>query len=214
MFDDFGKTLPMISLAAFALFSIFNIGYFWNIGIHFLGIVDLSNLVYSFGLALTFLFIFVQVAALVMPRDESKTSLSITALIGGAIVIYATFGERSAFGNEVIQNVILLFGMAISASGLGGWWWIRYKQGSSTIGFFAPLTIVVFGTVFQAGIFTDALEMIDRKTYSVITTTGSINDARILRSSSVGFIISADRKIIFLPHSQIKELRANAQIPE
>jgi hypothetical protein len=57
MLDNISKATPAITLIAVAAFSIFNIGYFWKVGIHFLGVLDFSNLVYTFGLSMTFLFI-------------------------------------------------------------------------------------------------------------------------------------------------------------
>lgn len=39
--------LPAITGAALFVLSIFNIGYFSKIGLHFIGVMDLTNLVYS-----------------------------------------------------------------------------------------------------------------------------------------------------------------------
>lgn len=50
-----------LSLAAFALVSIFNIGYFSRIGLHFLGLVDLTNIVYSFAIVLAVLLALLQI---------------------------------------------------------------------------------------------------------------------------------------------------------
>jgi len=41
---------PFVSLIALAIVSIFNIGYFYRVGIHFIGVMDLTNIAYSFGL--------------------------------------------------------------------------------------------------------------------------------------------------------------------
>jgi hypothetical protein len=45
---------PHISVAAFALGAVFNIGYYSEIGLHFIGTADLTNLVYSAGLVFGF----------------------------------------------------------------------------------------------------------------------------------------------------------------
>src|SRR5262249_16306285 len=63
MLDVVARILPAASAIAVAALTIFNVGYFWRIGIHFLGIIDFNNLVYSFGLAfglLIVLYLFVQ----------------------------------------------------------------------------------------------------------------------------------------------------------
>ncbi len=39
--------LPAVTIIAFLVLAIFNIGYFSKIGLHFLGVMDLTNLVYS-----------------------------------------------------------------------------------------------------------------------------------------------------------------------
>jgi hypothetical protein len=44
------ELLPALSITALILVSIFNIGYFSNIGLHFLGLIDFTNIVYSIGL--------------------------------------------------------------------------------------------------------------------------------------------------------------------
>ncbi|WLB57471.1 hypothetical protein [Bradyrhizobium japonicum] len=41
--------IPAISVLALLILSIFNIGYFSKVGLHFLGVMDLTNLVYSFS---------------------------------------------------------------------------------------------------------------------------------------------------------------------
>jgi hypothetical protein len=51
MLENITRLFPAISLVLVATLSIFNIGYLWRFGIHYLGIIDLSNVVYSFGLA-------------------------------------------------------------------------------------------------------------------------------------------------------------------
>src|SRR5262249_4219801 len=63
MLDLVARILPVASAIAVAALTIFNIGYSWRIGLHFLGIIDINNVVYSFGLAfglLIVLFLFVQ----------------------------------------------------------------------------------------------------------------------------------------------------------
>jgi hypothetical protein len=62
------KLIPQISVAAVALLSLFTVGYFSKIGIHLLGVIDVTNLVYSFGLA----FGFVAFVVAVVNADSAK----------------------------------------------------------------------------------------------------------------------------------------------
>jgi hypothetical protein len=55
MIDFITRYISAISLAIATTLSVFNIGYFWKIGLPFLGLMDLSNLVYSLGVSLTVL---------------------------------------------------------------------------------------------------------------------------------------------------------------
>jgi hypothetical protein len=54
--------LPSASVAAVILASVFNVGYFLPIGLHFLGVMDFSNVVYSLGLAFLFVLAAIGVA--------------------------------------------------------------------------------------------------------------------------------------------------------
>jgi hypothetical protein len=47
--------LPAITGVAILVLSIFNIGYFSKIGLHFLGVMDLTNLVYSLSFIIALL---------------------------------------------------------------------------------------------------------------------------------------------------------------
>src|SRR6266404_5488026 len=47
--------LPAITVAALLILAIFNIGYFSKIGLHFLGVMDFTNLVYSFSFVVAML---------------------------------------------------------------------------------------------------------------------------------------------------------------
>jgi hypothetical protein len=50
MLERLLKYWPVITVSALAVVSVFNIGYFSILGLHFIGVMDLSNIVYSVGL--------------------------------------------------------------------------------------------------------------------------------------------------------------------
>src|SRR5262245_57319689 len=101
MLERLTKALPLISLGAFTIFSIFNVGYFWHIGLHFIGVVDISNLVYSFGLALVALVVFSQLAGLTLGKRDSLFRILVMIVIGGAVSMLGILGLRSLFRTEV-----------------------------------------------------------------------------------------------------------------
>ena len=51
MFGKMTTAIPLLSAIALAILTVFNVGYFSKVGLRFSGIVDLSNMVYSFALA-------------------------------------------------------------------------------------------------------------------------------------------------------------------
>jgi uncharacterized membrane protein YiaA len=74
MLASITRKIPAISVIAVAAISLFNVGYFWHIGLQFLGIIDFGNLVYSFGLSFTFLMVsFIFLSVLVLYLFGSKT---------------------------------------------------------------------------------------------------------------------------------------------
>ena len=52
MLDIVARILPVAATIAVASLAAFNVGYFWKMGLHFLGTVDFNNIVYSFGLTI------------------------------------------------------------------------------------------------------------------------------------------------------------------
>src|SRR6185295_8989176 len=50
MLDTVTKIFSIVTLGVLCLMALFNIGYFYIVGFHFIGVTDISNVVYSFGL--------------------------------------------------------------------------------------------------------------------------------------------------------------------
>jgi hypothetical protein len=57
MLERLMKYWPIITVSAVTIVSVFNIGYFTIIGMHFLGVMDISNIVYAVGLVFGLLII-------------------------------------------------------------------------------------------------------------------------------------------------------------
>jgi hypothetical protein len=86
MIDFITRYISAISLAVAAALSICNIGYFWKIGLPFLGLMDLSNLVYSLGVSLTVLSIGIFVTSWVIKTSAgSLPSQIVIGLVGTAL---------------------------------------------------------------------------------------------------------------------------------
>ena len=70
MLDKLSKFTPPLSILALVLVSVFNIGYFSRIGIHFLGLIDLSNIAYSVGITFVALLAAFQLVLLMTLHGE------------------------------------------------------------------------------------------------------------------------------------------------
>jgi hypothetical protein len=209
--DFLSRYISAISLAAVAALSAFNIGYFWKIGLHFIGLIELSNLVYSAGLALVSVGIWLAIASLIVPRKPALWKTAALLLIGGALSIWGIFhyGPRSSEA-QLVENGAILIGFTISGAAFSGWSLQRYRiTGVYEWREVSALLFVAFSTLFQAGSFTAALELSDRVTYMVNTKSDVIESARILRSSSAGFVLAANGLVIFVPQAEIKSVKSN-----
>jgi hypothetical protein len=68
---------------------------------------------------------------------------------------------------------------------------------------------LTIGAIFQAGLFVGDAAAISPDTYNVVTQQQPIDNARIIRSSSSGFILFVDGKAMFVPQSEIVSVKSN-----
>ena len=219
MLDVVAKMLPAAATIAVASLSMFNVGYFWNIGLHFLGIVDWNNIVYSFGLAfglwMTLAFVGLKLVGIFSePASElsvhrSRRTSKIVMWIGfGIFFIASLIPER--FISDIVGAGAKLVGALLAWSA----WSFQASLDYNTSGVAKAddLILVVllpFLIFFQAGTFVAAWQMTNLDTYTVGTTKGaSIENARLLRASSAGFIVFAEERVLFIPQSQIARIMA------
>src|SRR5262245_28437422 len=117
MLDIVARILPAAATLAFASLSTFNVGYFWKIGLHFLGIVDLNNIVYSFGLTfgLWMVLVFVGLKWVdIFSEPVSETSIrrsmrtsTFVAWIGFALFMLASFmPEKLIIPEKLIDEIV------------------------------------------------------------------------------------------------------------
>src|ERR1043165_226070 len=211
MFYFISRYISAVSLAAVTALSLFNVGYFWKIGLHFVGLVDLTNLVYSAGLAIVPIFLGILAAGFASPRRPKLWMIIILGIIGGALILWGTsrFGPRS-HEPELMENGAILLGMVISLSAFLTWTLDRYRQTNQwdwrdT----AVLLLISFGTAFQAGMLMVSLELSDRITYTVTTKSDLLEHARLLRSSSTGFILAVNGSVMFVPLAEVKTIKSD-----
>jgi hypothetical protein len=205
MTDFLARYISTISLAIGATLSLFNIGYYWKIGLHFLGLTDFSNLVYSFGVSLTALSLAAFAIAAVARFASSTWSLVLVAGLGGALSSWGIvhFTPRTTVP-ELEYNIAILIGFVLSGS--------AFAVMATKMRAFADwrnVAALCFGwsaIAFQAGVCQAAVELSDRLKYTVSTKSGVIADARILRASSSGFLLALGERVVFIPQGEVKEV--------
>jgi hypothetical protein len=133
--------------------------------------------------------------------------------IGIAVYLLASFLHEPLISNIVRAGLIL-----VGAILFWGAWsvqsFLHYKtSGSRKVQDFVFLGLASFVIFFQAGTFVAEWETINDDTYTIATIKGaSIENVRLLRASSVGFIFLADERILFIPQSQIAQIKATPKL--
>jgi hypothetical protein len=217
--DIVARTLPAAATIAVASLSIFNVGYFWKIGLHFLGIVDWNNIVYSFGLAfglwmalafvgLKLVDVFSESASELSVHRSRRTSKVFMWIGVGIFFIASLIPER--FISEIVGTGARLVGALLFWSAWSLQSSLDYKSsGVVKAGDLISVVLVPLLIFFWAGIFVAEWQMINLDTYTVATINGApIENARLLRASSAGFILFAEERVLFIPQSQIAQIKA------
>ncbi len=213
MLDNLTKGLSLLALASLYLSALFNIGFFYVIGFHLIGVIDVSNLVYTFG----FVFLFVLIGILLLSMlallfDQLKEPIKASPIAVRIIVVMVlAFGAvgvilwmRSLEGDlQMYASAVLfpIFGCIAGAVARSIWVQARrveyFLVGVSTV--LVSFGVILVGTVL-------ANHPLDDQTYDVSTKNGDIQQTRIARSSSNGFILVKDGKVIFIPTSEVKSV--------
>lgn len=211
---------PLASLLTLAMVAIFNVGYFGRVGLHFIGIMDLSNLVYSFGLSFIFVIMALQLSIMFVDvfdfsrsienREKYRWRISYVAgpigliLILVVIILYLT-SQLSWSPWLTVLFFVFSFGyqfclLAINYHEYQRLSWDHVAYTSIAAAF---LTSSIGGLVAH----TQATRV--DNSYSVETATLTLVDARLMRSSSNGFLFVAADRVLFIPRDQIRLIRSN-----
>jgi hypothetical protein len=217
--------LSIISLAAIAFVSVFNVGYFWRLGLHFMGVTDLTNIAYSFGQAAVVLFvIFLFVPRLVrysmapLEADQISRFLrfrNLIMLIASGVIIFALLGRPKYLPNHVAQDGVMTLGLLIGIYGLLKWHWLRYRVlGKNELAEVGMLGVLIIGAVFNTGLFSASLATVSPETYVITTKSKVLENVRIMRASSIGLVLFVDDAGIYIPQPEIISVKANRTVSD
>jgi hypothetical protein len=219
--------LPQVSVVAVVLTAVFNVGYYQEIGLHFIGTVDFTNFVYSFALVFGVLLGGLQTIFSIV-----DASLKFSASPEAAWTKLRKPGSL-AFG--LIGGAMLLLGSLpadytpISFPRIGNPWWSVLVSTTAAVPYLMAahlwlklniLTLFDVGSVlfmigyglFSWGQAIAHEQVFSTRVYKIITHDSVIDGATLVRSSSAGFIIALDGKIMFLPSAEIRQIIAETKI--
>jgi hypothetical protein len=226
MFANLTSLLPLISVASVLLVSANTIGYFQRIGIHFLGLMDLSNFIYPLGLAFFGVLLVLQAIPMVhifLTRWQKLEEFDVNRLmtlslivlfaVGVAPILLADFFEAPKFYVH-----LAMFGTVIGMIVTPGFMaFVLYQRNRRKLNLRAArlLTVSIVGIV--AGSYTAGLTQADYQAfqtptlYRIINKHGFDTVVRIIRASSAGLLVSfPDRKIAFIPKEEIRLIESDA----
>ena len=208
MLDTVTKIFSIVTLAVLYLMALFNIGYFYVVGFHFIGVTDISNIVYSFGLIFLFAMLFV------------AFGLFFWLLIGAVTNLWPQLPKKFQVASAVIVICILLVGLvllirldtrnlsaatvAIGAEFVGILISLILHREWKSKGTVEPFAIALAAVLVSLGGVIGGFAVAEQQIgsdviYEVLTKSGVISGAKILRSSSNGFIVYQDNRILFVP---------------
>jgi hypothetical protein len=213
MLDTVTKIFSIVTLAVLYLMALFNIGYFYVVGFHFIGVTDISNIVYSFGLVFLFAILFV------------FFGIFIWMLLGAIAQQWPRLPRRVQVACAVIAICILLAGLVlllrldtkdVSAAtlGIGGGFivifvsLVLHREWKSK-GAVEPLPLALAAVLASiagviGGIAIAEQQIASDANYEVLTKSGVLSGVKILRSSSNGFIVYQDSRILFVPSGEVR----------
>jgi hypothetical protein len=223
MLDRLSKFTPQLSILALVLVSVFNIGYFFRIGIHFLGLMDLSNIVYSMAITYVGLLGGLQVVMLALFQGEKlfaheKASevyslftkiFVVPLLIAFAILVILLAIETiptwlGAYSDKIMLGASVFL---VAYSGVGdmiGYYKKRRKFSDERT--LATFYFLLFAVSCAGRVEASYLAFGTDHYYRVTDKHGVDSVVRIVRSSSSGFLVSKDGKIMFIPKDEVSRV--------
>jgi len=145
-------------------------------------------------------------------RRSMRTS-KFVAGIGFTLFVLASVA-LDKFTNERVELGVTLVGLILLWGALSVLSFLDYKTSGIAkaydLAYLVPLPFVIF---FYTGTFVAAWQMTQLDTYTITTIkSASIENARLLRTSSTGVILLAEEKILFIPQSQIAQIKSTPKL--
>ena len=216
--DYFNRYFAAISVVLLGLTASFNVGYFYVVGSHFIGVMDIGNVVYSFGLVfmgvlLACVFLSAVADGIIkysgigyvrdyMIKDRSRKEDIVFALLVGlptmGFLILARDSPYFFFGSLFIVVCLVIYFVTLI-------YFLWEKSQYLSIPAAVIVCAILCGTCFCFGIYIARHEAYETNDlYDVSTKQGNFNKVRLVRSSSSGFIISRDRGFVFVPSGELR----------
>jgi MFS family permease len=212
------------------ILSIFNIGYFSKIGLHFIGVMDITNLVYSFSFvvailagSLGFYFWGGYVETIIKNAGDrtgrKKTILAVLAFMVVSLVSMAAFSyffpnlaPKHVPGERVIATFSVILAIVMLAMEHADF----KKEGKIGVSAGFTSTAVAVLAIYYVGRAVAEHEIYSAKTTYNFTLkeTGEPLVGKILRASSAGFLIFTDNRVTFVPQGEIKQVKATNEFKD
>lgn len=223
MYEAIVRSLPAYSVAVLVLLALFNVGYFSVVGTHFLGVVDVSNIVYSFALISSALLLLCCLIG--MALDSKKfvlrhrlgvnRTVNISIPVSGLpLAVALLYPSQPGIPKAVLLDCAIVISFLILAVAMSLRLWMRAVLDEER-GLYTSAMVVCAATValmVYCGRATAWYQMFRGHTYTVVTKKEVFKEAHVLRSSSSGFIIVVAGFIRFLPAAELLEIRDEKEL--
>jgi len=210
MIEGITRNIAALSVLGLMYAAAFNVGYFASFGLHFIGVMDVTNFVYSFAFLLVFFGAFASTILIganklvVGPNYWASGKRAGRSFIAAAIVTLPLYWYFRGY-----QEAVLIAVTSYVFAVCGGMAFI-YGQWAQTKRLKMQwLAVLVVGSLIGLAIVGRAFgeqQKLSRHHYTFATKSGNINGAAMLRSSSIGFLISVNGMVQFIASSEVKSV--------
>lgn len=210
-------------MAALVLVSIFNIGYFSDIGLHFLGLIDFTNIVYSVGLvfgglvaATNFLFGGMDILLKFARDDESAKRvyrhIRIVAVTGLLILTVLTLLPKAyritSLDTRLYFTIVFssIFSLVVFRILLR----VKQRQPQKLSECVLAILALASADVSLGKLVANRQITQHSQAYTITTKSGTLYGVTLIRSSSSGFIVSYEGRISFISKDEVKFIRSES----
>jgi hypothetical protein len=225
MFANLTGLLPLISVASVLIVSANTIGYFARIGPHFLGLMDLTNFIYPLGLAFVGLMIVLQLLSIAhrvamrwsnVDEFNPRPILLVTILLGFCLVLshlLLHYSDNHHAFYELVAIAVIATWLA-AVFGLIAFVNFHRSRGKIDNNVTMGFVLAVLSTSYLVGELQAHYQAFQTPTlYKITGKHGFDSVVRIIRASSSGLLVaSTDRRIIFVPKEEYRQVEREMPI--